>query len=357
MTTDIDLQWLDQPVKPICQQSAHAAAQHQTQLTKPLGALGELETVAVRLAGMQGRVKPEIDNVQISVFAADHGIAASGVSAYPQEVTAQMVMNFAFGGAAISVLARHLCAAFEVVNLGTLAELPAHEAVVSRVIAAGTQDFSNEAAMSDAQLRQALAVGCERIDACAEHDPDLFIAGEMGIGNTSAASAIAAALLQLPAAQLVGPGTGLDPEHVKLKATRIQKALDLHALRADQPIDILRCVGGFEIAAMSGAYIRAAQLGIPVLVDGFISTAAAMAAVALKPDVKDWLLYGHCSEETAHRLLLDHLGGRPLLSLSMRLGEGSGAALAVDILRSACRLHAEMATFADAGVSDKAPEV
>lgn len=355
MSTDADMQWLNQPVKPICQQSAQAAAQHQAQLTKPLGALGALEAVAVRLAGMQGRVKPGVDSVQISVFAADHGIAASGVSAYPQEVTAQMVMNFAFGGAAVSVLARHQRAEFEVVNLGTLTELPAHEAVVSRVIAAGTRDFSSEAAMSDAQLHQALAVGCERIDACANNDPDLFIAGEMGIGNTSAASAIGSVLLQLPAAQLVGPGTGLNPEQVALKTARIQQALDLHALRADQPLEILRCVGGFEIAAMTGAYIRAAQRGIPVLIDGFISTAAAMVAVVIKPNVKDWLLYGHCSEEPAHRLLLDYLGGTPLLSLGMRLGEGSGAVLAVDILRSACRLHAEMATFADAGVSDKAP--
>ncbi|MDI3323226.1 nicotinate-nucleotide--dimethylbenzimidazole phosphoribosyltransferase [Pontibacterium granulatum] len=356
MSTDVDMQWLNQPVKAICQQSAQAAAQHQTQLTKPLGALGELETVAVRLAGMQNRVKPEINRVQLSVFAADHGIAASDVSAYPQEVTSQMVMNFAFGGAAVSVLARHLQAAFEVVNLGTLTALPAHEAVVSRVIAAGTRDFSSEAAMSSAQLCQALAVGCERVDACAENHPDLFIAGEMGIGNTSAASAIAAALLQLPAVQLVGPGTGLDTERVVLKAARIQQALDFHALCADQPLEILRCVGGFEIAAMTGAYIRAAQQGIPVLIDGFISSAAAMVAVAFKPEVRGWLLYGHCSEEPAHRLLLDHLGGTPLLSLGMRLGEGSGAALAVDILRSACRLHAEMATFADAGVSDKTPE-
>lgn len=356
MSTDADMQWLDQPVKPICKQSVQTAAQHQTQLTKPLGALGELETVVVRLAGMQGRVKPDIDGVQISVFAADHGIAVSGVSAYPQEVTAQMVMNFAMGGAAVSVLARHLLAEFEVVNLGTLNELPPHDAVLSRVIAAGTRDFSCEAAMHGEQLKQALAVGCERIDACAENHPDLFIAGEMGIGNTSAASAIAAALLQLPAAQLVGPGTGLDTEQVALKAARIQQALDFHTLRADQPLEILRCVGGFEIAAMTGAYIRAAQQGIPVLIDGFISTAAAMVAVALKPDVKDWLLYGHCSEEPAHRLLLDHLEGTPLLSLGMRLGEGSGAALAVDILRSACRLHAEMATFADVGVSDKESE-
>lgn len=353
MSTDADIQWLHQPIKPICEDSQQAAARHQTQLTKPLGALGELESIAVCLAGMQGLLKPGVDRVQISVFAADHGIAASGVSAYPQEVTAQMVMNFACGGAAVSVLARHLQAAFEVVNLGTLTDLPPHDGVVSRVIAAGTRDFSCEAAMSDKQLSQALAVGCERIDACADHHPDLFIAGEMGIGNTSAASAIAAVLLQLPAAQLAGPGTGLDTEQVALKAAKIQQALDLHALNADQPLDILRCVGGFEIAAMTGAYIRAAQRGIPVLVDGFVSTAAAMVAAVLKPEVKDWLLYGHCSEEPAHRLLLDHLGGTPLLSLGMRLGEGSGAVLAVDILRSACHLHGEMATFADAGVSDK----
>lgn len=283
MNAGIEMAWLTQPTKPICGASLAAAAQHQAQLTKPLGALGELENVVVRLAGMQGHVKPTADRVRITVFAADHGIAASGVSAYPQEVTAQMVMNFAFGGAAVAVLARHLNAAFEVVNLGTLTALPPHDAVVSRVIAPGTRDFSQEAAMTDEQLSRALAVGRERIDACGQDYPDLFIAGEMGIGNTSAASAIAAALLQLPAELLVGPGTGLDTEKVIHKSVKVQQALDLHSLDVEQPLEILRCVGGFEIAAMTGAYIRAAQCGIPILIDGFISTAAAMVAVAIKP--------------------------------------------------------------------------
>ena len=345
--------WLQEPVAVCDMDHQSAASHHQTVLTKPLGALGELETVAVRLAAMQGRLKPQVDNVQITVFAADHGIAAAGVSAYPQEVTAQMVMNFASGGAAVSVLARHLGARFEVVDLGTLAAVPEHENVISRVIAKGTEDFSTTAAMNADQLNRALQVGFERIEQSLSGKLDLFIAGEMGIGNTSSASALVATLLQRPAKDLVGPGTGLDAARVEQKAQLIQQALDLHQVAGDQPLKALQCLGGFEIAAMTGAYIRAAQRGIPVLIDGFISTAAAMIAIAMKPEVKNWFIYGHCSDEPAHQLLLDHLQVKPLLRLGMRLGEGSGAALAVDLLRAACRLHAEMATFAAAGVADK----
>lgn len=351
-TQDTDL-WLQDRVAAIDTEQQHAASQYQSVLTKPLGALGELETVAVRLAGMQGRLKPEVERVQVSVFAADHGIAAAGVSAYPQEVTAQMVMNLAMGGAAVSVLARHLGASFEVVNLGTLVEVPEHDRVVSRVIATGTRDFSSGTAMDSDQLHRALRVGYERIEHCALDHPDLFIAGEMGIGNTSSASALAATLLQRPAVELVGPGTGLNDSQVRRKATLIQHALDLHQMSPDRPLEALQCVGGFEIAAMTGAYIRAAQRGIPVLIDGFISTVAAMIAIAIKPDVQRWCMYGHCSDEPAHSVLLEHLQVKPLLQLGMRLGEGSGAALAVDLLRSACRLQAEMATFSEAGVVDK----
>ncbi len=357
MTIPTRLAWLEQPIKAIDQAAQQAAEKRQTQLTKPLGALGDMEALAVRLAGMRGQIKPQLNDVQVSVFAADHGIAAVGVSAYPQEVTAQMVMNFAFGGAAVSVVARYLGASFEVVNLGTVAPVPPHEQVISRVIAPGTQDFSSVPAMDNAQLAQALMVGCERLDACAQRQPDLFIAGEMGIGNTSSASALAAVLLKRSAAELVGPGTGLDSAQVVRKAALIQQAMELHLMQEpnleERPLALLQRMGGFEIAAMTGAYIRAGQLGIPVLVDGFISTAAALVALQLKPELADWLIYGHCSAEPGHRLLLEHLQAKPLLQLSMRLGEGSGAALAVDLMRSACHLHAEMATFDEAGVSDK----
>lgn len=328
------------------------ARRRQGRLTKPAGALGELERIAIRLAALQGRECPRLERCQISVFAADHGIAASGVSAYPQAVTAQMILNFAAGGAAVSVLARHSGARFEVVNLGTVEPLPAQPGVIDRVLGPGTADFSETEAMTEAQLAAALGIGAERVEIAQEGGCDLFIAGEMGIGNTSAATALGAALLGRAPSELLGPGTGIDAAGLAHKGARIAQGLERHRAATLDELGLLRCLGGFEVAAITGACLRAGQLGVPALVDGFIATAAALIAVRLQPALAPWLFYAHCSTEPGHRLLLDALEARALLTLGMRLGEGSGAALAWPLLQSACRLHAEMATFDEAGVSE-----
>lgn len=351
------LKWLREPAFRPDSAAREAALAHQAQLTKPPGALGRLEELAVRLAAMQRRSRPALERVRITVFAADHGVAADGVSAFPQEVTAQMIANMAAGGAAISVLAEQIGAAIELIDLGTVAEVPAHPRIRSSIIAPGTANLAQGEAMTSAQLAQSLAAGFDAVQRAVADGSDLFIAGEMGIGNTTAAAAVGCALLGRPAADLAGPGTGVDAGGVARKCTVIDQALALHGAALGDPAAALARVGGFEIAAMAGAYVACAQLGLPALVDGFISSAAALAATRLCPGAGDWLLLAHASAEPGHRALVRALveagTGAPLLDLGMRLGEGSGAAAAVPLLRLACALHANMATFADAGVAPK----
>lgn len=343
-------EWYEQPARPASQGHRDAALARQQQLTKPPGSLGRLESCAVQLAALQAREQPRIDAIDIVVFAADHGVAAEGVSAFPQVVTGEMVRNFAAGGAAIAVLARELGAGFRVVNVGTVGALPELAGVFDRRLAAGTDNFRQRPAMSAELCARALAVGAETVDALAQ--PHLFVGGEMGIANTTTAAAVACALLDVAPADMVGRGTGVDERGVALKAAVIDDALRLHAAVLTTPSGVLQALGGFEIAALSGAYIRCAQRGIPVLVDGFICTVAALAALRLNASIEPWLLYSHCSAERGHRRLIDALGARPLLDLDLRLGEGSGAALAVPLLRLACALHNGMASFASAGVSN-----
>lgn len=345
--------WLAQPCAVPDEASRTAALTRQGQLTKPPGALGQLEDVAVRFAAWQAAAQPQVERVHISVFAADHGIAAEGVSAFPQAVTAEMVRNFARGGAAISVLAQQLDATLEVVNLGTVSVVEPLANVRDERIAAGTANFAQQAAMTEAQLAQALQAGQAALLRAKQANAQLFIGGEMGIANTTAASAIACALLQESPQLLSGPGTGLDSKGVAHKAEVIRRALELHKVDPAQPLEVLRHVGGFEIAALTGAYLAAALTGIPVLVDGFISSVAALVAVRFNPDVAGWLLFAHASAEPGHQRVLAALDAQPLLQLGMRLGEGSGAAIAVPILRLACALHNGMATFEGAGVSGK----
>jgi len=345
--------WLEQACLPLNNDSMNQATEHQTQLTKPPGALGQLEEIAIKLAAMQGKKLPEVNNIQITVFAADHGIANQGVSAFPQAVTAEMIKNFARGGAAINVLAKLNNAKLDVVNLGTAFPADNLEGVIDKSISDGTRDFSLEAAMSSDECEIALSVGAEMIGSAYDNKTDLFIAGEMGIANTSSATAIACALLARKAEDIAGPGTGLDKDGVSKKASIINKALLLHNVSKDQPMKILETFGGFEIAAIAGAYIRCAQLGIPVLVDGFISSIAALIASRIKPAIKDWFIFAHASAEPGHQIIMQSLNVTPVLNLGMRLGEGSGAAVAIPIIKSACALHAQMATFADAGVSEK----
>ncbi|WP_425480980.1 nicotinate-nucleotide--dimethylbenzimidazole phosphoribosyltransferase [Lysobacter enzymogenes] len=329
---------------------AAQARARQAQLTKPPGSLGRLEDAAVRLAALQRTPQPSLQRVWISVFAADHGVAAEGVSAFPQAVTGEMLRNFAGGGAAIAVLARNLGASLDVVNLGTVNDPGAIKGVHRAIVAASTANFCEAAAMSAAQLEAALAAGAASVRAARDAGAQLFVGGEMGIANTTAAAALACALLQRAPAELTGAGTGLDAAGVARKIAVIERALALHAA-AGSDHERLRRLGGFEIAALAGAYVACAQSGIPVLVDGFICTVAALAAQRLNPGCGEWLLYAHRSHERGHAAVLDALHAQPLLDLGLRLGEGSGAAVAVPLLRLACDLHNGMATFAQAGVS------
>jgi len=327
------------------------ALARQAQLTKPTGSLGQLETLAVQLAALQGRETPSADRIAITVFAADHGVATRGVSAFPQAVTQQMIANFAGGGAAISVLARALDARLEVVDVGSCNAAAVPAGVVDARIAAGTADLSRGPAMTTAQLAQALDAG--RAAVARAGQVDLFIAGDMGIANTTAATALACALLGAAPRELVGPGTGLDAAGVSRKAEVIAEALALHADHLHDPEAALARLGGFEIAAIAGSYIACAQAGTLVLVDGFITSSAALCAVRLNPAVRPWLLFAHRSAEPGHARMLTAMNAAPLIDLDLRLGEASGAAVAVPLLRLACALHNGMATFASAGIAGK----
>lgn len=352
MTRPVSLDWLAAPAT-IPDLGARAAARsRQADLIKPPGALGRLEEIAVHLASLQGTPRPSAERVHITIFAADHGVAVEGVSPYPQSVTADMVRSFAEGGAAISNLARALGATLEVVDLGTVGDSGSPGDLVRRLpLGRGTRNLAVEAAMSEAQLAAALEAGRDAACRARSAAVDILVVGEMGIGNTTAAAALGAALLGCSGSTLVGLGSGLDPSRLPHKAETIESALRLHAGYLDDPIEAVRRVSGFEIAALTGSYVAAAQLGLPVLVDGFIATAAALAAVRLQPGVRDWLLFGHRSSEAGHGPLLQALDATPLLDLGLRLGEGSGAAIAVPLLRLACALHNGMATFSEAGVS------
>ncbi|MBR7196750.1 nicotinate-nucleotide--dimethylbenzimidazole phosphoribosyltransferase [Pseudomonas sp. 14A] len=344
--------WLN-PCKTVNSDIIEQATERQQQLTKPAGSLGRLESVAVQLAGLQGQLKPTLEQVWIAIFAGDHGVVAEGVSAYPQEVTGQMLLNFVSGGAAISVLARQLGAQLEVVDLGTVNPALNLPGVRHLNIGAGTANFAQGAAMTQAQGESALQAGRDSVLRAKAAGTQLFIGGEMGIGNTTAASALACALLDCPVAHLTGPGTGLNAAGVSHKAHVIERALALHAAQRGDALQTLFNLGGFEIAALVGAYLACAQEGIAVLVDGFICTVAALVAVRLNPACREWLLFGHRGAEPGHRHVLETLSAEPLLELGLRLGEASGAALAVPLLRLACDLHGQMATFAEAAVADR----
>ena len=379
--------WLSVPSAPLNETARREAESRQAILTKPPGALGSLEVLAVRLAAMQGASRPQLDRVSIAVFAADHGVAAEGVSAFPQSVTVEMVRNFARGGAAICVLARQLGAALEVLNLGTVNDPGPLNGVLNLRLGPGTANFTQGAAMTEEQLVRAIHAGRHSAERAKLAGAQLYIGGEMGIGNTTAAAALACALLgaeastpgmeaapghpgphaallrpwraeveqrweQLPTA-LAGPGTGLNAQGVIHKAEVIRRALALHREHLADPLEALRRLGGFEIAALAGSFIACAQMGLTVLVDGFIATVAALVAARRCPGTNDWFIYSHASAEPGHARVLAALDARPLLDLGMRLGEGSGAATAVPLLRLACALHNEMATFAEAGVSGK----
>ncbi len=342
-------QWYEESAPEADEECRAAALQRQDSLTKPRGSLGKLEAAAVQLAAVQRTARPVVDKPLIVVFAGDHGVTVEDVSAYPQSVTAEMIRNFSQGGAAISVLSRSMGVDFKVVNAGTVYALEDLPNVVDCRVAAGTQNMCVTEAMSLEQCEEALIVGRNTIDEAGEIN--VFVGGEMGIGNSTSAAALAVAHTRLSATAMVGRGTGINDQMLAKKSAVVTRALSRHLPHMKNGIEVLRRIGGFEIAALAGAYIRAAQKGIAVLVDGYICTAAAMSAVRINPSIRPWLFFSHSSAEPGHSRLLAKMEAEPLLNLDMRLGEGSGAALALPILQAACRLHNEMASFDDAGVS------
>jgi nicotinate-nucleotide--dimethylbenzimidazole phosphoribosyltransferase len=318
--------------------------------TKPRGALGRLETLALQLGLIRHTLRPAINAPRLFVFAADHGVSAEGVSAYPQQVTAQMVMNYLTGGAAVNVFARTNGFALAVIDAGVNHEFAPHPDLIDRKIARGTRNLATVPAMTIAQAEAAIAAGAALAREAAAGGSSLIAFGEMGIGNTTAASALMARFTGLPLAQCVGRGTGIDDAGLARKSAVIERALALHA-NARTPIEALAALGGFEIAMMMGAMLAAAEARMVILIDGFIVGAALLAAQALYPRVLDYCVFAHASDENGHAALLAHFGAVPLLSLGLRLGEGSGAALALPLVRAAAGFLCDMASFSDAGVS------
>jgi nicotinate-nucleotide--dimethylbenzimidazole phosphoribosyltransferase len=322
-------------------------------LTKPRGSLGRLEDLAIQYGLVTQQVEWLMPRKSLFVFCGDHGVTAEGVSAFPAEVTYQMVRNFAAGGAAISVLCRQYDIDPVIVDMGVAHDIEPGLAVVNRKIAAGTKNFAREPAMSREQAVHSLETGIRLAQAANKLGYRLLAVGEMGIGNTTAASAVIAAMAQCEPLAATGAGTGIDEQQRQRKAAIIERALDFHKPAAGEPLDVLRTVGGFEIGGMAGFLLGASAARIPVCIDGLIATAAALIAARLSGSVRDYLFFGHRSAEPGHRIALENLGGRPLLDLDMRLGEGTGAALAIGVVDSALKLYREMATFSSAGVSDK----
>ncbi|MFE1628211.1 nicotinate-nucleotide--dimethylbenzimidazole phosphoribosyltransferase [Brevibacillus reuszeri] len=339
-------------IEPVDHEAREQARQHVDQLTKPLGSLGRLEELAIELAGMTGEAFPVVTPPGVLVFAADHGVAVEGVSAYPQEVTAQMVLNMAHGGAGINVFARQIGALQKIVDVGVLAPVEA-PGVYSKRIRAASGNMLREPAMSTEEAERSLAVGIDMAEAIIGEGAKVLIVGEVGIGNTTASSAVLAALTGADPQEIVGRGTGLDDAGWQRKKAVVREALALHKPDADRPLDVLAKVGGLEIGAMAGAILSAASRRVPVLLDGFIATVAALLAVKIDAGVSDYLIAGHRSQEPGHVFVLEALGKEPLLDLHLRLGEGSGAAVAFPIVEAATRMLKEMATFASAGVSDR----
>jgi nicotinate-nucleotide--dimethylbenzimidazole phosphoribosyltransferase len=335
------------------------AQQHLDSLTKPLGSLGQLESVAAQYVAWREEEVPKITGKAVYVFAGDHGITDEGVSAYPREVTSQMVRNFLQGGAAINVLARQTNSDIVVVDVGVDADFHGAADLRHCKVRRGTRNFAREAAMTETELIAALKIGIDLAEEAASKGRSLIALGEMGIGNTSAATAITAALTGKSVSELTGRGTGLDEPRCARKAQIIDKALRLHfgdftKTRPD-PLEILRCVGGLEIASITGAVLGAAANRVAVVIDGFICTAGAAIACALAPNARFGVIAGHLSQEPGHRALLETMGVKPVLQLDMRLGEGTGAVLTFPLIEAALRLYNEMATFGSAGVSEACP--
>jgi nicotinate-nucleotide--dimethylbenzimidazole phosphoribosyltransferase len=342
-------------IRPPDEEEAWAADARLNSLTKPPGSLGRLEEIVRRYAAIRHDGSARMGRGALAVFVADHGVADEGVSAFPQSVTAEMLRNIADGGAAISVLARRFGYDLRIVDMGVASDTSAHPlaGVTYRRIAAGTRNFLSAPAMTREQAVHALETGIETARELGAADVTLIGIGEMGIANSTSAAALLAAASKIAPAEIVGHGTGLDDEGMRRKIGVVERALEVHRDALGDPIVALAALGGFEIAAMAGVCLGGAALNIPVVVDGFIATAAAAVAERIRPHLVDRLFFSHRSAERGHALALEHLGARPILDLDMRLGEGTGAALAMSVIEAALELFHRMATFAGAGVSGK----
>jgi nicotinate-nucleotide--dimethylbenzimidazole phosphoribosyltransferase len=322
-------------------------------LTKPIGSLGRLEELAARYVMITGEMKPKVPRGTVFTFAADHGVTVERVSAYPSAVTPQMVLNFLRGGAGVNVLARHVGIEVRVVDIGVAFDFEGVSGLIHKKVMPGTKNMLVESAMSPAQAEQALQVGIDLATEAGRQGIGLIGTGEMGIGNTTASSAIAAVMTRRPVSEVTGRGTGIDDAGHAHKIDVIQRTLDLHRLDSTNAMEVLAKVGGLEIGGLAGLMLGAAEARIPVVLDGFIAGAAALIAVGLQPHCKDYLIASHRSVEQGHQAILDHLGLKPLFDLDLRLGEGTGACLGMSLVFSAIKILTEMATFDEAGVSER----
>ncbi|GAB4264909.1 MAG: nicotinate-nucleotide--dimethylbenzimidazole phosphoribosyltransferase [Deferrisomatales bacterium] len=345
-------EWIGR-IRPLDPAALEAAQARLDDLTKPPGSLGRLEEVARRLAGIQQTPTPVIRKKRVYTLAGDHGVTEEGVSAYPREVTPQMVYNFLRGGAAINVLTRHVGAEIRVVDIGVDHDFQGVEGLIHAKVRRGTRNLTKEPAMTREEALQALGVGIELARTAREEGVDLLGVGEMGIGNTTPAAALLAAFTGLAPEEVVGRGTGVDDAGLARKADAVRRGLEANRPDPADPVDVLAKVGGYEIAGIAGLCLGAAALGVPVAVDGFISTAGALVAAKLSPPAGDYLFLSHLSQERAHVRMVEHLEQTPLLVLELRLGEGTGAALAMTVIEASAKILSEMATFSEAGVSNK----
>lgn len=340
-------------IKPLDHSVMERTQMRLDDLTKPPGSLGVLESIAKRIAGITGKVIPDLPKKAAVLMAGDHGIVEEGVAPFPQEVTPQMVLNLAGGGAAMSVLTRHEDAKLYVVDVGVAFDLPDVPNIIKRKIAYGTKNMAKGPAMTADEAVRAIEAGIEIAEYAIAEGAGIIAIGEMGIGNTSPSTAIIAAYSGLPVSDVVGRGTGADDDIMKIKIEAIERALEVNKPDIDKPLEVLAKVGGFEIAGLAGVILACASHRVPVIIDGFISGAAAVIAARMAPLSKDYMLGSHLSEEPGHKIMLDYLGIAPMLMMNMRLGEGTGAALAMNVVDASLKILREMATFSEAGVSTK----
>jgi nicotinate-nucleotide--dimethylbenzimidazole phosphoribosyltransferase len=339
-------------IKPLDKTAMAKASARQDMLTKPQGSLGRLEEISIRLAGIQGKPIPVIKNKAIITMAGDHGVVAEKVGNFPQEVTPQMVLNFVHGGAAINVISRQIGARVVVVNMGVAGDLPANIPVVNKLVAKGTKNIAKGPAMTEAQAIQSIEAGIQVVNAEIDKGLDIVGTGDMGIGNTTPSAAICSVMTGQSVAKVTGRGTGLSDEQLQHKIEVIEKAILINKTDPKNGLEVLTKLGGFEIGGIAGVILGAAARGVPVVVDGFISGAGALIAEAIAPKAREYMFLGHLSVEPGHKIMADKLGLKPIVTLDLRLGEGTGAAIGIFIAETSAKILAEMATFGEAGVSE-----